>query len=285
MSKFNDFQEQFLVHSDITYLDTVVNRNDLEYNVFALKSTWTEFGLAVPAFSGVRRGSPVQYVHPGVETADWVWPWDIAYFIRDVGADFIAAVTSAPKTIYDFWTILNDAGISQDVARQIVHNDLATWRAFFSRLGNHALFIELRPAWARVCRFLAGEEPSPGTREELAAEPALDRDDRILALVAEIATALGLIIGATVGLIGFLIGVISAAAAVSVGSFGVLALPVVIAAMVIIHLAILGWVISVALAIVYLVMKGLLIFGSGGAVAASDLAHPFAGRTPALAGA
>ncbi len=265
MQQFNDFEDQLLIHPDITFLRTVVLASGERYNHFACKDSWTMFGTKDQSFNLLRRGRPVELKTADDEQLAWIWPWDIPNFVRDVGSN-LQVILNAPKMVYDLWTEVEKRGITQELARQIARLDFGVWKEFFRQIGTHPTMIELRPELAKACRFLGGLEESPVSAEALAKEGPAD-DPRILKLVGEIASALGIIIGATIGIVGFVVGLVTTAATIAASSMGTLAAPVLVALTVIVHLAILGWAISVVLAIAYAVMKGLLIFGGSDAFA------------------
>jgi hypothetical protein len=280
MTSLNDFQQQLLLHPDVTYMGSTPSNGTADYNSFVIKSTWSHFALRNDAFGGMQRGRSITNIHPGIANVDngaWVWPWDIVYFLRDIPSGFLSILVNVPKAVYDFWTQVTSgvAGkeIRQEDAQAIVRNDDYTWRRLYEALGTNEEFNELRPETAKWCRVIAGiERPSANARA--IDEAPLNDDPRILKLVSTIATGLGIITAATLGVIGLIVTIVGTAAGLAALSGGTLAPALLVIGIVLIVLAAIGWVISVALSIVYMVVEGLLIF-SGSRVQTQPMVFGF----------
>jgi len=258
---FTSFQEQFLVHPDITYLGQRQVGPTL-CNDYAIKSNWARFQMPVK-FGGI-------FPEPGQENFQMIWPWDIAFFLRDTAGPFLRVLAQAPAMVHDFFRrsteLPPDQAATQEAAAGIDRNDL--WRELFRRLGQDPEFISLRPTEARVCRIIAGVEAPGDAPIVLSGEP-LTADDRVIKLIGELAVGLGLILGATGGAFGLVLGIIGVAITIAAAAPPLAPLVVIVAGILIIVVH-LGWVLAVVLAIVKLVMDGLLIFSPN----PSLLAHP-----------
>jgi len=247
LDQFNDFQEQFLVHPDLTYLGEREHEGKI-YNNFASKTNWAH--LAMPrSFDGRAE-----------EGARFVWPWEIASFIKDIPAGLTSLLASMPKTLHTFFSYFDDGTgrdkLTQNDASLIVRNDL--WQPLFKALGEDARFNELRPVEAKWCRVFAGLESPPQNPEVYEPEPA---DDPVKAIVAEVAAKVGVLGIATAA--GAIVILLVIAAAVFLCTIFPLASSIIIPlAVAVIIFAALGWSIVLVASIVELVMKGLLLFGA-----------------------
>jgi hypothetical protein len=253
--KLSEYQEQILMHPDVT----LYGPTDDKYAHFAFKHTWTTFAVANEVFPGVRSGEPLPA--SGADHVQWVWPHEIVAFLWNVPGGFLPVLATAPAAVYEFFrAIVENGGMTQDAARQFVRNDVGAWRQFFAALGNDARFIELRPEWAKWCRYFGGVGPMPAAAQALDVKE-LD-DPRVRELVALIALGLGIIVGATVAAVGMIITIIGTAVTIAV-AFPPAAPAMVVIGVGLILLATLGWALSVALAIVYMAVQGSLIFNPG----------------------
>jgi hypothetical protein len=238
-SKINDYQQQLLVHPEITYLGTTIVKGQ-PFNDYVVKSNWTRFQL-------LQDFDPRA---PGINS--FVWPWDVAFFVRDAGP-YLGHIIAAPKLVRDFFAELHDK-VPQEAARLIARNDL--WREAFRLLGEHEEFNRLFPAAARVCRWIAGTERGEGslTVDVPAEDPNWAR------IIGEVAYRLGIILTASGAALGLSVGIVGTAIAVGGASGGVLAPVAAIAAAVLLLLVHLGWALSVVLTILTLIVNGVLIF-------------------------
>ncbi|HEX2832604.1 MAG TPA: hypothetical protein VHW00_06295 [Thermoanaerobaculia bacterium] len=255
MTTLSEFQEQILMHPDVT----LYGPSHEKYAHFALKHNWATFGISNEVFPGVRAGEPL----PARSDNDvqWVWPHEIVSFLWNVPGGFLPVLASAPKAVYEFFrAVIDNGGLSQETARQFVRNDIGSWRQFFATLGSDHRFIDLRPDWAKWCRYFGGVGPMPSTAQRM--DVAELDDPRIRELVALIALGLGIVVAATVSAIGMIITVIGTAVTIAV-AFPPAAPAMIVISVCLIVLAGIGWALSVALAIIYMAVQGSLIFNPG----------------------
>lgn len=265
----NSFQSAIVEHPDVTFMGTTLRKSiktneDVEYNLFEIKSTGLNFGLDKTAFSGLVPGKEIKSIHPELEgridtSADWIWlwPWDIVRILVAL-SPYAGAIFSQPQCIMNFVQNVNEQEVTPDFARQ-TSADTATWSRFYRDLGNSETFGEFWPKGAKMCRIIGGSGETMPPADTIGDPP--EPTEKILQFIAELAKGIGILFGETVGAAVAIFGIVACAVTVCVATEGIGCPIAITAGIILIVLLIIGWVIAVAADILNMIIQGILILG------------------------